>query len=766
MESKGHWKRHAAWIAIPAIVALSVAGGVCGAARNTGKPNALADSQALLGKPGGTGLIRADEVTYDTTTKVMTATGHVEIDYNGRILLADKVTYDQVKDVATADGHVSVLEPNGTVAFADHAVLTDKMRDGVAEGFSALIGKHGRFAAIHATRTANGTILTGFHGVFSSCKVCNQPGQRTPLWQVRADRIVWNQVEHEIVYHDAVFELFGVPVGYTPYFSQPDPSVKHKTGLLAPELGSSSVLGYLARVPVYVAFSDSEDATISPMFTSKAGVLLEGEYRERWDNGGMWFQGAVAYNPNAVTGNQQQVNGALVPDEHVWNSSLFGSGRIPLADNVWKLGFDAQLTSNNTFLKRYELSILDRLTSDLFIEGLDGRSRFAITGYFFQGLRLTDNEHFFPIVLPFIEYTLIPEHKILGGDLRLDANTVSVTRDLGPQSQRATAEVRWSLPLLTDNGQMITIQADARGDVFRVTNNDLPDFPDVPTKVHYIARGLPYVALDWRWPFAASKTLFGGTSFVIEPVAQAILAPYGDNPKGIPNEDSGDFELDDNNIFNFQHLPGYDLVETGPRANAGFRATAFFPGGGSTELLVGEAFRLKPDSSFDQLVGINDNFSNIVARFTIKFPPHFSLTHRVEIDQTTGNLQRNEVYLDATWGRSVLEVSYLKLSQEQAQLGLEPREEVNGQATVGLFDHWAVFAGARRDLEHDQMIDDEIGIGYLDECLGISISYRRDYTTDQDVPPSTSVLFRVRLNTSDQSEEPSVMFPRHVFTTP
>jgi LPS-assembly protein len=754
VRSKGHWT-HAAWIAASAILALCAADGVYGASRNTGKPNAFADSHALLGKPGGTGLIRADEVTYDTTTKVMTATGHVEIDYNGRILLAEKVTYDQVKDVATADGHVSVMEPNGTVAFADHAVLTDQMRDGVAEGFSALIGKHGRFASIRATRTANGTILTGFHGVFSSCKVCNQPGQRTPLWQVRAARIVWNQPEHEIVYHDATFELFGVPVGYTPYFSQPDPSVKHKSGLLAPELGSSTVLGSVARIPVYIALSDSEDATVSPMFTTNAGVLVEGEYRARWNDGGMWFQGAVADNPNGgLTGHQSE-----------WYSSLFGSGRIPLVDNVWKLGFDAQLTSNDTFLKRYDLSILDRLTNDLFVEGLDGRSRFAITGYFFQGLRLTDNEDFFPIVLPFIEYTFIPEHKVLGGDFRFDANTASVTRDLGPESQRATAEMRWSLPLLTDNGQMITVQADARGDVFRVTNNDLPDFPAIPTKVNYIARGLPYIALDWRWPFAATKTV-GGTSFVVEPVAQAILSPYGDNPKDIPNEDSSDFELDDNNIFNFEHLPGYDLVETGPRANAGVRATAFFPGGGSTELLVGEAFRLKPDSSFDQLVGINQNFSNIVARFTIKFPPHFSLTHRVEIDQATGNFQRNEVYLDATWGRSVLEVSYLKLSQEQAQLGLEPREEVNGQATVGLFDHWAVFAGARRDLENDHMIDDELGVGYLDECLGVSISYRRDYTSDRDVPPSTSVLFRVRLNTSDQSEEPSVMFPRHVFTTP
>jgi LPS-assembly protein len=124
------------------------------------------------------------------------------------------------------------------------------------------------------------------------------------------------------------------------------------------------------------------------------------------------------------------------------------------------------------------------------------------------------------------------------------------------------------------------------------------------------------------------------------------------------------------------------------------------------------------------------------------------------------------VYLDATWGRSVLEVSYLKVIQAEPTFDLPSREEVNAQATVGLWGHWAAFAGGRRDLENDRMIDDEFGIGYEDECLGASISYRRDYTSDRDLPPSTSVLVRFQLKTGDQSEQPSTLFPRHVFTTP
>ena len=163
-------RRRAAKYLVLLFMIVAVPGSVLGAA-HAPVSRVPSSAESLLGKPGGTGLIRADEIVYDTNTKVVTAKGHVEIDYNGRILLADQVTYDQNKDVAAADGHVSVLEPNGDVAFANHAVLTDKMRDGVAKGFSALLGKTGRFAAVRAVRTQNGTIVTGVRGVYSSCKV-------------------------------------------------------------------------------------------------------------------------------------------------------------------------------------------------------------------------------------------------------------------------------------------------------------------------------------------------------------------------------------------------------------------------------------------------------------------------------------------------------------------------------------------------------------------------------------------------------------------
>jgi LPS-assembly protein len=475
--------------------------------------------------------------------------------------------------------------------------------------------------------------------------------------------------------------------------------------------------------------------------------MLEGEYRQRWEHGGMWLQASVTDTPyGGLSGTQNQVY-----------SSLFGAGIIPITD-TWHAGYDVQLTSNETYLNLYDLSQYDRLNNDLFLEGFSGRSHFEITGYFFQGLRATDVNSQFPVVLPLVDYSYIPLDDVLGGTVRFDLNTAVISRQIGQEDQRLTGELNWKWPFVTPDGQLITFIADARGDVYRVSDAPvtLSDKSD-----YYLSRGLPYAALDWRWPFA-SPPVFGASSLVVTPIAQLIYAPYGGNPANVPNEDSTDFQLDDTDIFSINRLPGYDLVETGPRANVGILANLIYPSG-SVDFLLGQALRLKPDPIFAADSGLSGTRSDFVGRVTVNFLPHLSVTERVDVDSSTGTLDRNEVYIDAMYGRTTLELSYLKLPEEEVTLGLGSREEINGQATVALWNNWIAYAGAERDLAANEMLASEFGLGYEDECLGVSLSYRRTYTTDRNVPPETAWVFRIELKTNDTSTQQSDLFPRHLY---
>ena len=692
-------------------------------------------------------LLQADEVVYDSEANTVSAVGHVEITDQGRTLLADRVEYDQANDKVTAFGHVTITDTRGNVAFADHVVLTDHMRDGALQGFGALLGKTGRLAAKSAQRI-NGNVVIAKRTVYSPCEICKETGQRTPLWQVKAERVVYDQTKHKVRFNQATIEVEGVPVAWLPAFSVPDPTVRYASGLLTPEIGNSTKIGYFTRLPVYVAIAPSQDMTIAPMVSTSGGEVLEMEYRQRWNSGGLWLQGSGAYNPNGG------LSGSAGPQTY---GHLFGSAREQFND-VWRAGTDLQLTSTSGYMRFYDISFLDRLTNDLFLEATLGRSRFSLASYYFQGLRSTDVTSRIPFILPKLEFSYIPVHKVLGGSFRFDLSGVAIGRDSQRNDQRFTSEINWKKPFVFGNGQLWTFVIDARGDAYHF---DVPQNGPPRTTDDTLERGTAYAALDWRWPFVASDG--PDRSYILQPIAQFVAQPYGGNPRGMRIEDSQDFEFDDNNVFSFNQVPGYDVIETGPRANVGVMAEALFPGG-KLDAQLGQTYRLKPDPLLAAFSGNSGTASDVVGSFSVRFP-HLDFTDRIDMDRGNGTIRRHEIYVTGTYSRSSLQVSYVQLPQSVTSLGLPSREEINFQADANVWRNWQVFVAAQRDLTNSQFLNTELGLGYEDECLAISLAYRRKYTEDLvlGVPPSTSVILRFSLKTGDNPIQPFSLFPRDVF---
>jgi LPS-assembly protein len=180
--------------------------------------------------------------------------------------------------------------------------------------------------------------------------------------------------------------------------------------------------------------------------------------------------------------------------------------------------------------------------------------------------------------------------------------------------------------------------------------------------------------------------------------------------------------------------------------------------------MVGQTYRLKPDPLLGALTGNTGTASDVVGSFSIKFP-HLDLTDRMDIDRGNGNIRRHEVYVTGSYNRSSVQISYVQLPQSVTNLGLPSREQINAQADLNLWGNWQVFAAGQRDLANSQFLNTEYGLGYEDECLAISLAYRRKYTEDLilGVPPSTSVILRFSLKTGDQAVQPFSLFPRDVF---
>jgi LPS-assembly protein len=75
-----------------------------------------------------------------------------------------------------------------------------------------VIGQYGRLASVRATRIDDGThTIIAARAIYTACKICKERGDRTPLWQVKATRVYYDQINHRIYYHDATILAFGVP---------------------------------------------------------------------------------------------------------------------------------------------------------------------------------------------------------------------------------------------------------------------------------------------------------------------------------------------------------------------------------------------------------------------------------------------------------------------------------------------------------------------------------------------------------------------------
>ena len=675
-------------------------------------------------------LMQADELVYNQDTQIVTAEGNVEIVYGPRILMADRVTYNQTTGAVSAQGNVTLMEPSGDVIFADNVELTDEMRNGIVESISILLADKSRLAGSKAERK-NGNVTTLHKGVFSPCEVCKEDPTRAPSWQVKAYKVVHNNEEHRISYEDAIFEVLGVPVMYLPFFSHPDPTVDRQSGFLTPSFKISDELGTQFQIPYYWAIQPNMDATLTPRYTRVQGMMYQGQFRHRLNEGNYSFDIATNFpkNPQKDVGTPADTN---------FRGSLFSHAAFK-SESDWSWGWNVELASDDTFLRRFSISNETNLTSTAYIEKAFGQDFLRAEGFFFQGLLTTDDDDTTPFVAPLINYHHVFDDKIFGGSATLDTNVMVLRRTEGANSTRFSNTFGWELPTTTDSGELYTFFASLRGDLYHTDDVTLDD--GSTSDGNYIARALPALGVEWRWPLVQST---GSSRQIIEPIVQLIYSPYGGNPDEIPDEDSSAFDFDDSNLFDRNRFAGLDQWEGGPRANIGVQASTYSANGGFASFMIGQTLRLRENSAFSQETGLRDQQSDYVGATVWRPNNNFEISHRFRIDHDTWEIHRNEVYLNGKYGPVSGSLSYGQFG-ETFSSDLQDREEIYASAKYQFTDFWSLSGSSRRDLEKSLSIENKIGIDYLDECIGFGLSYEESNYIDRDIQPEQSIIFRISL---------------------
>lgn len=681
-------------------------------------------------------LVEADHFNYDSETGVVSAEGHAQVIQNKYLVLAERITYNQNNGEVKAVGAVSVTDPTGNSFFADEAVLQDGIRTGVIQNFRSRLADNSVFAAREARKLSE-SVTEMDHAAYTACKVCDEKGnKKTPFWQVRAREVTVDQEDQRVFYHNAWMDLFGMPVFYTPYFSHPTPNADRKSGFLMPSYQLSEQLGARLDLPYYVNIAPEMDAVITPIFTTKEGIVMSGQYRHLLDSGMYQLGGSI------TRVDRHDKDGNQIPGEE-WRGHIQGSGDFQIND-FWHWGFNGKYVSDDTYLRIYGLGYEDTLTSKIYAEGYEGRTYMNVEAVGFQGLRATDIASEIPTAVPLIDASHETKAGWHGSRFGVTGNAVALTREVGAKSRRLSSSAYWRLPHIMANGQVVEIKPQMRADFYSISDQPITNTVNGTTMNGQYngskGRAIPELAMTWRLPLLKRMR---SSSVVIEPIVKAVIGANGLNDNRIPNEDSLGLEFSDANLFSENHFPGYDLVETGTRVNYGIRGQWDYDGEGNIAFLFGQNYHTDKESLFPYSNNLNQSWSDYVGYVGWNYADFGQLNYRFRLDRNTGDLNRSEIESVIVLDPVTLQASYVKLAQNAYN---EESEEIRGSGSLQLTEQWAWTAIARRDLtDEGGMLQSGTGLVFQNECVTVNTSFNRYYIQDRDVEPSSAIKLEVFL---------------------
>ena len=688
----------------------------------------LAPVAAALAQGAPPATLVADRIDFDRGRLV--ASGNVEAFSDGRVLRASRITYLRDEDRLVVEGPLVLLDGPDRVVVAEFAALGADLRDSLLRGARIVLDRRLQIAATEAATDGTGRYTQLYQAVASSCEVCAD--RPVPLWQIRARRIVQDRQENQLYFEGARFEVAGVPVAWLPRLRLPGPGLERSSGFLAPRFSSDDLLGFGVTVPYFVALGPSADLTVAPFAATRDARALNLRWRQAFRAGTLEVVGAVARDevrPDATRG------------------YLFAEGAFRLPRD-YRLEFDVETTSDDTYLLQYGITEKDRLDSRLAVSRVERDNRFLGEVVAFRTLRAGERSDTLPSRVATV--TRAQRRDLWGGIGRwqLEAHgrerpVSRVPAGAAPGAARdvvrLSASAEWRRAWVQPSGLLFETFAEAHFDAFDVAQD--PAFPD-----DLVLRTVPYLGASARLPLA--RTDADGTQHLLEPVIQAVLAPSG--TEDVPIEDSLTPEFDEGNALDPSRFAGRDARELGNRLDVGVAYRRLSPGGLSWGAYVGRSIRDRDLGQFRTGTGLDSKATDWLVSVHAERAGGpggagaLALLSRTLFDDQL-NVSRSETILRWRTARANLDTRYTYLEADAAAGRPRDTSEWGLDAAYDLSAAWTGRAAWRYDFITNEASRAGLGLTWRSDCVTVALDAERRFTSNVALEPTTRFGLKVEL---------------------
>lgn len=740
--------------------------------------------------------LEADSLKNHEDSQILVASGSVEARYQDKTLRADEIVYEVSSRNIIATGNVVLVQADGTSQHASRLELSSELETGSASDFVVKLSDGGLTAARFVGRGKNGETEL-YNAYYTACQICEE--QPNPSWRIKARHVTQDKKSRSVQYRDATFELFGLPIFYTPYLAHPDPSSERASGILTPFFGFSNSTGVHAKIPYYWAIDDYTETTITPRVYSKVNPLIQYKFSRQFHTGRIDVDGSLTYgsvfdrNGNAFDDESLFVDPENAPIGKDFRGHIFAHGLFS-PTNFWTYGFGVQYTSDDNFLRSYDLpsqgktrglyvGAARRNTSQAFVVGQNEDTRFTVSAVGFEDRRdriftLADgtfrlsetDDSVLPVLAPVIELEHYLRDPLINGRLKISGNLTPLSRETGSDYTRGSVILDYSKTWVVPGGIEIKPFGNIRGDYYDIApDKDL--FPS--SRGNTFIRSLGQMGADVRYPFIKTGDK---VTWILEPRVQ-VTKSFGDakldefdKAKTLDftgTEDAGNADLSAALLWQTNKSSGYDFWQEGTRLDYGGNITADWGRQSSASLFLGQSYSLDERGQLIENIstesggfllgsGLSGKNSDIIGEARVNIGRLFNAETKLRYDDDTKEITR--IYSTATLRTKYVDAKarYFLLNSETSGLGgIEnaPSQALSGSMRLKATKNWSASYGATLDLDRNEPQKQSYGIRYQDDCTLLELSYTTyDYGNDA-LRNRSKVGFRVSLlNLADFKE--------------
>ena len=562
--------------------------------------------------------------------------------------------------------------------------------------------------------------------IFTSCK----KNDNCPPWSIKANRITHDRIKKELIYDNAVLNIYDVPVFYFPKFFHPDPTVARRSGFLQPRLNNSSILGTSLNTPYFHVISPYQDLTFKPTVFDNRIYMFQNEYRQENENSSFiadfnyikGYKSTLSNNRNSIT-------------------HLFSKFDLDLnLENfiTSKLKIFVEKVNNDTYLKIFDNVLLtdkrfeedlkdhDNLTSGLklSLDHDDYNFTAGLTSY--ENLQSLNNDRY-QFVFPYFDFssTLFSNSE---GSLSINLNGRNALSNTNNLRTNITNDLNYKTNDFFSKGGFVNNFGIYFRNLNAVGKNDIKYKSSLQTEL------LNIYEINTSFPlFKINKNY---TNYITPKLSFRI------NPSDMKDHSSIDRLITTDNIFDINRLGLTDSYESGKSITLGldYKKENSINTDKYLEIKFGSVIRDAKADKVPKSSSLNRTTSNLFGSIENSFSEFLTLNYDFAIDNNFNSFEHNSLEAEFTVNNFITKFNFLEKDGEMGSANT-----FENTTSINFDKNNSLLFKTRRNRKISLTEYYDFIYEYQNDCLTAGIKYRKTYYQDRDLRPNEDLFFTITL---------------------